>query len=199
MKKRGKDGKWEVSLHQYDLFLHSLHYSGKTPYSWIKIPHRSKQNIHFRHTSTKITHTLLFLSPLDRSTERHCVTWSGTWTLNPEKRSDIAAWLCFQTDHVTHQKREGREESGWWGRVTGERRIIRCGDCVLTGVRVWGWTGREALGETGVCFCSGDYGEDEEKKTQFSWSKIVLNRDLCMNRTGKNTINHFSHAFVLTE
>lgn len=32
MKKRKKGNKWEASLHQYDLFLHS-EYSGKTPYS----------------------------------------------------------------------------------------------------------------------------------------------------------------------
>ena len=33
---------------------------------------------------------------------------------------------------------------------------------VLTVVLVWGWTGREALGETGVYFCSDDC---REKKT----------------------------------
>lgn len=124
MKKREKEGKWEVSLHQYDLLLHS-EYSGKTPYSRIKIPHWSKQNIHF-YLLKSYTH--FFPPPLDRSTERHCVTWRGTWTLNPDKSSDIALWLCFQMDHVTHQKREEREERGWWGRVTEERRIIRCGD-----------------------------------------------------------------------
>lgn len=30
---------------------------------------------------------------------------------------------------------------------------------VLTGARVWGWTGREALAGTGVCFCSDDCKE----------------------------------------
>lgn len=35
---------------------------------------------------------------------------------------------------------------------------------VLTVVLVWGWTGREALGETGVCFCSDDCREKQKEK-----------------------------------
>ena len=41
---------------------------------------------------------------------------------------------------------------------------------VLTVVLVWGWTGREALGEPGVYFCSHDCRD--KKKIEFKVKKV---------------------------
>lgn len=38
---------------------------------------------------------------------------------------------------------------------------------VLTVVPVWGWTGREAPGGPGACFCSGDCGEKMQEERSF--------------------------------
>lgn len=57
-------------------------------------------------------------------------------------------------------------ELGEVGSLDGEMEKKKKG--VLTVVLVWGWTGREALGETGVCFCSDDCREKRKEKYKYS-------------------------------
>lgn len=73
---------------------------------------------------------------------------------------------------------------------------------VLTAVLVWGWTGREALGETGVCFCSDDCREKRREKKKVKWFhivKLISKRNLNMDGKGqKHTlINHTDSGFCV--
>lgn len=72
---------------------------------------------------------------------------------------------------------------------------------VLTVVLVWGWTGREAPGGTGVCFCLDDCGEiTRTVRTHFSYMVSYCRTYQKGTEKGKNTHSYVTqfNAFVLT-
>lgn len=180
MKTKEERSEWESSQHHRDPLVHS-EYSGKTQYSRIKnsaqVQAKHSPQAHFH--LLKITHTQSHTS--DTHTLFHLSTGAQSGTASPGvglepstprmRSSDIAPRPCFQSGSRNTSKetqrgsargesRRERERTGgnhWmegWKNKKG----------VLTGVPVWGWTGREAPGGTGVCFCSVDCGGRKKKK-----------------------------------
>lgn len=108
------------------------------------------------------------------TSDTHCLfqlsTGAQSGTVSPGARPEpstrikpLTPWSCFQMDHVTHQKRHkrgnGMTEESQREIMNGEKMKKKENQSVLTVVLVWDWTGREALEETGACFCSDDCRE----------------------------------------
>lgn len=133
-------------------------------------PNKNSSQVQAKHSLQAHFHLLKSCAHTHAQTLFHLSTGAQSGTVSPgaglepstpDKSSDIAPWPCFQMDHVTHQKKRGKELRGSDGGRERDLKESRMEGWknkkgVLTVVRVWGWTGREALGGTGVCFCSDD-------------------------------------------
>lgn len=83
---------------------------------------------------------------------------------------------------------EGESERWEEGSLDGE---VERG--VLTGVLVWGWTGRGAPGGTGVCFCSDGCGEKWRRKENINVVKVIVFDLVKLRVTSKVKLVHKTH------